>query len=78
MVKGRADFILQCGRIYKDAEIIAISRHIVKAVHDSLQCGRIYKDAEMPKRKPKRKAQNILQCGRIYKDAEINVPPAQG
>ena len=38
--------ILQCGRIYKDAEIF-LNLDEFADVHDILQCGRIYKDAEI-------------------------------
>ena len=37
--------LLQCGRIYKDAEISPDKRATREA--KDLQCGRIYKDAEM-------------------------------
>ena len=37
---------LQCGRIYKDAEI-RLARWRDQATHAGLQCGRIYKDAEI-------------------------------
>ena len=37
---------LQCGRIYKDAEIWSLCRPC-SARHRELQCGRIYKDAEI-------------------------------
>ena len=37
---------LQCGRIYKDAEIDS-HRSNTDCIADDLQCGRIYKDAEM-------------------------------
>ena len=37
---------LQCGRIYKDAEILRRTGR-VKSRNSRLQCGRIYKDAEM-------------------------------
>ena len=37
--------MLQCGRIYKDAEIWTCAKpHQARAL---LQCGRIYKDAEI-------------------------------
>ena len=36
---------LQCGRIYKDAEIE--DRGFLIELASSLQCGRIYKDAEI-------------------------------
>ena len=36
---------LQCGRIYKDAEIADLN--VTEAKRILLQCGRIYKDAEM-------------------------------
>ena len=38
---------LQCGRIYKDAEIHAKAR-LIALCGGQLQCGRIYKDAEIP------------------------------
>ena len=38
--------LLQCGRIYKDAEIGYLVRHGVPGIA-YLQCGRIYKDAEI-------------------------------
>ena len=37
--------LLQCGRIYKDAEIY--ERYDLNVRFASLQCGRIYKDAEI-------------------------------
>ena len=37
---------LQCGRIYKDAEIFGASPRLSNFAHN-LQCGRIYKDAEI-------------------------------
>ena len=61
---------LQCGRIYKDAEIRKASPH--SGGPHSLQCGRIYKDAEIrPRRCLADASPPGLQCGRIYKDAEI-------
>ena len=39
------DHWLQCGRIYKDAEIKCLCRH--GEGETRLQCGRIYKDAEI-------------------------------
>ena len=39
---------LQCGRIYKDAEILPAP--FAQPMRCSLQCGRIYKDAEMWRR----------------------------
>ena len=62
---------LQCGRIYKDAEIV-YARDMLLSATSRLQCGRIYKDAEMGL-EMMRKSKTItkLQCGRIYKDAEI-------
>ena len=62
---------LQCGRIYKDAEIYE-DVPVTLAPAELLQCGRIYKDAEMlstPLYNPR--PVNSLQCGRIYKDAEM-------
>ena len=62
---------LQCGRIYKDAEICsrAKKRNTSSA---TLQCGRIYKDAEIDANDATdTKPRIYLQCGRIYKDAEI-------
>ena len=61
---------LQCGRIYKDAEIYKFGGEPVPA--KKLQCGRIYKDAEI--HAILRRLWSVifrLQCGRIYKDAEI-------
>ena len=61
---------LQCGRIYKDAEI----RRKVAEANDwnrLLQCGRIYKDAEIADYCVEIISRLTLQCGRIYKDAEI-------
>ena len=61
---------LQCGRIYKDAEIT--NADACQVPPDMLQCGRIYKDAEIVRLLfPKMWSPNELQCGRIYKDAEI-------
>ena len=37
---------LQCGRIYKDAEIATYGQSRTRD-HSRLQCGRIYKDAEI-------------------------------
>ena len=37
---------LQCGRIYKDAEMLSDQR-VLLVYHARLQCGRIYKDAEI-------------------------------
>ena len=62
---------LQCGRIYKDAEI-CILVFVLKRTQIVLQCGRIYKDAEISRAELKLAMQNSLQCGRIYKDAEIS------
>ena len=42
----REIFELQCGRIYKDAEISPLARGFIIAGL-VLQCGRIYKDAEI-------------------------------
>ena len=39
---------LQCGRIYKDAEILV--RRAKTVLTPRLQCGRIYKDAEIRRR----------------------------
>ena len=68
----REIFELQCGRIYKDAEISPLARGFIIAGL-VLQCGRIYKDAEITYRSggggPDARK---LQCGRIYKDAEIS------
>ena len=61
--------ILQCGRIYKDAEI-QTKRRLWRPAPD-LQCGRIYKDAEIDMIFSEARANRDLQCGRIYKDAEI-------
>ena len=62
--------VLQCGRIYKDAEILR--RHTRKGGKSHLQCGRIYKDAEILNPLALMLcASASLQCGRIYKDAEI-------
>ena len=60
---------LQCGRIYKDAEMSHAK--ISCAPWKSLQCGRIYKDAEIGYTGGSEGAFFFLQCGRIYKDAEI-------
>ena len=61
---------LQCGRIYKDAEIrdgeVITGGHVIE-----LQCGRIYKDAEIGESLNARPLCVELQCGRIYKDAEM-------
>ena len=63
---------LQCGRIYKDAEIH--NRKCFARPKVWLQCGRIYKDAEIGKTTVfRREGFARLQCGRIYKDAEIKV-----
>ena len=61
---------LQCGRIYKDAEIrLEQMDHNGQSI---LQCGRIYKDAEIgPHSASRFSSKADLQCGRIYKDAEI-------
>ena len=63
---------LQCGRIYKDAEIWQGSGANYD-FSDMLQCGRIYKDAEIGQNVSGLDYTHIcvLQCGRIYKDAEI-------
>ena len=65
--------LLQCGRIYKDAEIwILWIARICWHIH--LQCGRIYKDAEMSCKGLAYGGELVhLQCGRIYKDAEISI-----
>ena len=64
---------LQCGRIYKDAEI-NLEPEIETLEQTILQCGRIYKDAEMRERHVPMDGGSVsLQCGRIYKDAEIGV-----
>ena len=61
---------LQCGRIYKDAEINMLIYLLVNFF--LLQCGRIYKDAEICIRRLHVFDDAVmLQCGRIYKDAEI-------
>ena len=46
---GLGALSLQCGRIYKDAEILKWEAS--GAVGGLLQCGRIYKDAEIDKRR---------------------------
>ena len=61
--------LLQCGRIYKDAEIMTESDADVRDL--TLQCGRIYKDAEITILATVTNISASLQCGRIYKDAEI-------
>ena len=61
---------LQCGRIYKDAEMSLGNLHPC-ASFILLQCGRIYKDAEIITEKTGRACESALQCGRIYKDAEM-------
>ena len=66
---------LQCGRIYKDAEI-RLPGH-GDAAERELQCGRIYKDAEIMLSEKSRAVISALQCGRIYKDAEIRKKRAQ-
>ena len=66
----RRDTSLQCGRIYKDAEIVSLD--ISPVNKDNLQCGRIYKDAEIAWAKDRTAfVADYLQCGRIYKDAEM-------
>ena len=63
-------FDLQCGRIYKDAEIDETNDSAEARV--LLQCGRIYKDAEIRwAGRENEGAHRDLQCGRIYKDAEM-------
>ena len=62
---------LQCGRIYKDAEINCSGCRSARNVN--LQCGRIYKDAEISSSAFAYSVRSILQCGRIYKDAEIRM-----
>ena len=65
--------MLQCGRIYKDAEIQDGARLVAKLAE--LQCGRIYKDAEIKlQADAEKRCNDLLQCGRIYKDAEIQAP----
>ena len=68
---------LQCGRIYKDAEIL---EGVIEAVWVAipLQCGRIYKDAEIKGPQGYSARPWILQCGRIYKDAEMRRMEAPG
>ena len=70
-------YVLQCGRIYKDAEIDVrgTGTHSDRA---NLQCGRIYKDAEMHWQRMGTSSLASLQCGRIYKDAEISGPDGFG
>ena len=70
MTPGMVPGQLQCGRIYKDAEMGEHRGCIASA--DLLQCGRIYKDAEMLGAVNARISLGWLQCGRIYKDAEIS------
>ena len=60
---------LQCGRIYKDAEIWKQECDV--GISYNLQCGRIYKDAEIVTVDVQYFNDETLQCGRIYKDAEI-------
>ena len=71
--EARTVYSLQCGRIYKDAEITlsihALARHVL------LQCGRIYKDAEINYTRRRCRPCIGLQCGRIYKDAEMRRDP---
>ena len=66
---------LQCGRIYKDAEIRQKAQNTTCRI-PTLQCGRIYKDAEMSLCPIALCcAWGDLQCGRIYKDAEMQYLP---
>ena len=69
-LRGSKRYRLQCGRIYKDAEMRYV--HVRETNHgDFLQCGRIYKDAEINSVGDHDWYFTDLQCGRIYKDAEI-------
>ena len=67
--RSAATVRLQCGRIYKDAEIFSAA--CFGLTEQMLQCGRIYKDAEIGWKAHRASGLQMLQCGRIYKDAEM-------
>ena len=66
--------VLQCGRIYKDAEIVYEPSASVYEPSGFNVAASIKMRKSIVLKKGDLSAE-MLQCGRIYKDAEIKYPP---